>query len=140
VIRGFLRTLLQLPIRFRRWIWLIYVLSWTTALLVPNPAHAGDNENLRLWLFLFAKAVHVSAYAMLAILTGWLRPTGLLRWLLLGFLILHAAGTEYLQYVMDVGRTGCWSDVWLNLMSIGIGIGVSWKWWTADTSAKPRSQ
>ena len=57
-----------------RWpIWVVYQLAWTVALLVPlAPSLHGDTQNLFIE-FLFAKIVHISAYAVLAALTGWLR-------------------------------------------------------------------
>src|SRR5438552_12057277 len=51
-----------------RWlIWAGYVVAWTVSLLVPKPIHAGDDAVLAWWLFIFAKTVHVTAYALFAI-------------------------------------------------------------------------
>ena len=136
-MRQFFFAVLYLPLRWRFLIWLCYVLCWTTALLVPQPVSAGGDEAKGMRLFLFAKTVHISAFAVLAILSGWLGANRRLRWYLLAFLILHAGGTEYLQYIMDVGRIGCWRDVWLNLIGITLGIAVSWKWWWSEHGVQP---
>jgi len=60
-----------------RWlIWLAYVGAWTGALLAPVPegdwGTVGSGEEVIDLKYLFGKAVHVSAYAVLAGLTGWL--------------------------------------------------------------------
>ncbi len=56
-----------------------------------------------------AKFLHVSAYAFLTLYLSWL-PLRRGRWLLLAFLSLHAAGTEFVQQFVP-GRHGMVSDV-----------------------------
>lgn len=113
-----------------RWtVWLVCVAAWTVALLVPIPEKPpGLPTNLLLKLIL-AKTLHVSAYAFLAVLSGWLQAPGRFRWLLLGFLTLHAAATEILQWLMAVGRTGSVQDVALDLVGLALGVALSWRWW-----------
>jgi VanZ family protein len=127
-------ALAGMPARWRWAIWAFYALAWTVALEVRHPdlhfIQGGPHEKVhKELLFLFAKTVHVAAYAVFAILTGWLRPGSPLRWFLLGLLVLHAAGTEYLQNLLPFDRTGSVRDVGLDLVGIGLGITVSWKWW-----------
>lgn len=112
-----------------RWlVWTLYVLSWSAALLVPPVIDPGDDQVLRLGLKLFSKFVHVCAYAVLALLTLWLPLRKTYRWLMAGLLIPHALATEFLQYVMALGRTGSWRDFALNLAGIAVGIYVAWRW------------
>jgi glucan phosphoethanolaminetransferase (alkaline phosphatase superfamily) len=122
-------ALLTLPARWRWLIWTCYVLSWTTALLMPSFAQQNLHLTFGESTFLIAKTVHVTAYAVLAVLTGWLGTRGRLRWGMFAFLLVHAAGTECLQYAMNLGREGSPRDVLLNLVGIGLGMAVSWKWW-----------
>jgi hypothetical protein len=116
--------------RTQRWLlWIGYVVAWTTALLVPNPFKSGNAPDVQTGLTIFAKVVHVSAYAALAMLTGWLGVRGKGRWWLLAFLIAHAFGTEWLQHLMGLGRTGSWRDVALDHLGIAIGLVLSWGLW-----------
>jgi VanZ family protein len=123
---------LSRPIRWL--IWSTYAVAWTTALLVPlpeMPPATGLHQPLP--RFLFAKTVHVSAYALFTILSAWLRTSH--RWLLLAFLVAHAAGTEILQAILPTGRTGCIEDVGIDLIGITIGVMLSWRWWRAPATS-----
>jgi VanZ family protein len=119
------------PARKYRWIiWGLYVAAWTTALLVPLPGGSGwkvHNVSLK---FLFAKTLHVSAYALWAMLSAWLLVPRRWRLLLLVLMVVHAAATEFLQTFVP-GRTGNLRDVGLDLIGIGIGCLLTWKWWRA---------
>src|SRR5260370_27130791 len=79
-----------------RWlVWVVYVASWTTALLMPVPAGDWTVEGVEIDLrYLFAKCVHISAYAVLAGLSGWLPVPYRHRWLLPFFFMAHGTGTE----------------------------------------------
>ena len=115
-----------------RWpIWAIYVLAWTVALLVPVPAsaHAETQYLVIDRKFVFAKVVHVSAYAVLAGLTGWLRAPMRWRFLLMFFLMVHATVTEMLQDLTDLGRTGALVDVAFDHFGIALGMAATWHWW-----------
>lgn len=111
-------------------IWLIYFVAWSTALLLPVPVKPGEGLRDPDLLFLFSKSLHVLAYAFFAGLTGWLRPAGRQRWLLIGLLAAHGAATEFLQwYFPELGRYGCVRDVLLDWLGIALGVAVTWNWW-----------
>jgi len=112
-----------------RWtVWLLFAAAWTTALLMPVPVKPDTGLGSPAVLYGFSKAVHLSAYALFAILTAWLPVRGTARWLLLAFLPVHAAGTEFLQWLLPMGRTGCVVDVGLDVLGIGMGMGLNWMW------------
>jgi VanZ family protein len=114
-----------------RWlIWWLYVAAWSTALLVPMPAGSEWKINDINVKFLFAKTVHVSAYAVWAILSAWLLVPRHLRWFLLAGMALHAPATEFLQTFVP-GRTGNLRDVALDLIGICLGCLLSWRLWRA---------
>ena len=117
-----------------RWpIWAIYVLAWTVALLVPlAPSVHADTQHLIIdRKFVFAKAVHISAYAVLAGLTGWLRAPLRWRFLLMFFIMAHATISEMLQDVTNLGRTGALIDVAFDHLGIALGMAATWSWWSA---------
>jgi hypothetical protein len=128
------------PHRWRWRLWLVYVLAWTTALLVPVPdtGHwsVGDVEfDLK---FVVGKALHVSAFALMAVLTGWLQVPVRWRFLLMFGLMAHGTVTEMLQYTIEfINRTGLLTDVALDDFGIAIGTLLSWKWWTAPDQVAP---
>jgi hypothetical protein len=118
-----------------RWlIWLAYVTAWTCALLAPVPegdwGSVGSGEESIDLKYLFGKAVHVSAYAVLAGLAGWLRVPYRRRWLLLFFVMAHGTVTELLQLHSTTHRTGCLEDVGLDHLGVALGLLVTWKWWS----------
>jgi VanZ family protein len=111
-----------------RWlIWLLYMGAWSVALLTPIPpgvrVQVGDYD----WTFSFAKTLHVTAYAVLAVLSGWLAIPCRYRWLMALFLAAHAATTEFFQQFVDRGSSV--RDVCLDLIGIALGCLVTWKWW-----------
>src|SRR5712691_28264 len=87
----------ELPLGLRWDLWLNFVAAWTLALLIENPDQAGDNDSLRTGLQIFSKAVHISAYATFAILSGWLRVPGRRRLFLLAAMSFHGCATEFFQ-------------------------------------------
>ena len=112
-------------------VWSVYAILWTAALVSPytGPEHFGAGAvlfNLSL-KFLIAKSLHLSAYAVWTILTGWLRPLLPWRFFLLFLLMSHAVGTEIIQQY--VGRNGILEDAALDQLGILIGLAVSWRWW-----------
>jgi VanZ family protein len=118
-----------------RWLlWLIFIVLWTAALLEPIPEGPWDLEPVTLFgvelKLLIAKAVHVSTYAALAVLTGWLRVPGRLRWLPLFFITVHGTLTELLQLLTPT-RTGMLTDVGFDNVGVALGLLLSWKWWSA---------
>src|SRR5579871_3855389 len=76
--------------------WCLCVFLWTVALLTLFPVHMGQAVVPSTLHFPGAKLLHISAYAFLTVYLKWL-PLGRGRWLLLAFLSLHAAGTEFCQ-------------------------------------------
>ncbi len=122
--------------KLRGLIWSIYTATWTTALLTPQPVRVADavlgNEHAGY----AAKTLHVSAYAVLTILTGWLNAP--LRWrgLLVVFLSAHALGTEFFQAYVPT-RYPSWADVGWDHLGIVLGLILSWAWWTASGGRQP---
>jgi hypothetical protein len=139
-----------------RWlIWLIYVVVWTWALLLPEPGEfarflllgrgeviPGPSLEVRQHLlefmqsFLFSKGLHVTAYALLAVLSACLRVRGRARWLLVAFMSLHAMATEFLQG-FEPSRHPSWRDVGLDHLGFLLGMGLTWRSWLLPTDAVP---
>jgi hypothetical protein len=119
-------------LRYRRVIWFVYLGLWSVALLVPIPQ--GISEQLHVQVgsfdlrFLVAKTIHVTAYAGLAILSGWLRVPCRYRWLLILFMAAHGALTEFIQKYVERGSSV--RDVVLDLIGVTLGCLLTWKWWT----------
>jgi len=112
----------------RRVVWLVYLLLWTAALVTPQPVHASQATLPEMARFPVAKSLHVAAYALLCVLTGWQRFPVRWRPLLLLALATHAAITEYIQqYVPE--RSGTLSDVLLNHLGLYLGVLLAWRWW-----------
>lgn len=117
--------------RTGRWLlWSSYVTLWTFMLLLPKAAvrnlpYADAEQSVR---FLVAKSVHVSAYAIMTILCGWLVVEARFRFLLMFLVMAHATLTEILQQYIE-GRTGNLPDVAFNDLGILIGFILSWNWW-----------
>jgi VanZ family protein len=111
---------------------LAYTIAWTTALVVPvpNAEELPFGEELFTHRVLFAKSVHVSAYALFAILVGWLQWPQCWRPLLMCGLMLHGAGSEWIQENLTSTRSGSLSDVLFDHLGILVGLCISWKWWT----------
>jgi VanZ family protein len=119
-----------------RWpIWTVYVIAWTYALLSPLPETSHWKiPDLELDLeYLFSKSVHISAYAVLAVLTAWLRAPVRYRFLLMFFVMVHPTITELLQYAIEyLGRTGALLDVGFDHLGIALGVFLAWKWWVEE--------
>ena len=113
-----------------RWLlWGAYAGLWSSALLTTAPIKARDAvlpPSLHFWA---SKGLHVTAYAVFALLTAWLDVRRPWRWGLLGVVSLHALGTEYFQQF--VGRTSSWRDVALDHFGIVLGVALSWRRWRA---------
>jgi len=114
-----------------RWLaWGLYVLLLTTALVLPAaavgnwPGQLSQDQKK-----IIAKTGHVCAYALMTILSGWLRLPVRFRLLLLFFLMAHAAATEWIQLNVS-HRSGTVQDVVLDHLGIAAGLIVSWKWWS----------
>ena len=110
-------------------LWGGFAVLWTAALLTTFPVEARDAVLPEQYGFSAGKALHVAAYAVFAVLTGRLDVPSPWRWALLGFLSLHAAGTECLQRLVD--RTPSWADVGLDHLGIALGVALTWRRWLA---------
>ena len=110
--------------------WLVYLAIWTTLLLIPiHRETLASLPWLVEWKFTFAKALHVIAYAVLAMLSGWVRVPCRFRWVLLFLIMVHATVTELLQLRTET-RTGSLYDVGLDHLGIMLGLLLTWKWWS----------
>jgi len=118
---------------WRGLVWSVYFAVWTYGLLMPMPPGSSAGWT---WLapfkFGLAKPLHVVAYAGLAGLSGWLRAPCRFRWIVLFIIMAHATVTELLQLQVE-GRTGTLQDVGLDHLGIGLGLLITWKWWSDPT-------
>jgi hypothetical protein len=119
-----------------RWlIWAAVVIVWTLGLEfpVPKPEHIPAGEFIIERKYIIGKTLHVSAYALLAILSAWVPTPPRYRWLMMFFLMVHAWGSEMLQEALNpwFHRGGSLSDVGFDVVGIVLGLAVSWKWWIA---------
>jgi VanZ family protein len=118
-----------------RWlVWGVYVLLFTTALVLPAGAvNQWGGSISPSNKYLIAKAGHFCAYALMTILTGWLGVPIRFRLVLLFFLMAHAGVSEWIQLHFS-NRTGMVDDVVLDHLGIAAGLIVSWKWWSKKAS------
>lgn len=107
--------------------WCLCVALWTSALLTTYPVHVGEAVASPTLYFPAAKCLHISAYAFLTVYLTWM-PLGRWRWLLLAFLSLHAAGTEFGQLFVPE-RFGQISDVLIDHLGLALGVALTWKHW-----------
>jgi hypothetical protein len=119
-----------------RWtVWAAVVIVWTLGLEfpVPTPEHIPAGDFIISKKFIIGKTLHVSVYALLAILSAWVPISPRYRWLMMFFLMVHAWGSEMLQELLSpwCHRGGSLSDVGIDVVGIALGLAVSWKWWTA---------
>ena len=118
----------DLPQRWRWLFWGIFLVTWTTALLTTEPVHVARAVLAPHFVVPTSKLLHVASYSLFAILSGWLFLPGRWRWLLLIFMSIHAAGTEFFQqYVPERGPS--LRDVGIDHVGIAIGLIISCKWW-----------
>jgi VanZ family protein len=101
-------------------VFLLFLVAWTCALWSPVPHESARDTLGSDWhVFLFAKGLHVSAYAFLTILGGTIRKFGT-RWpWVLPALVAHGALIELIQPY--VGRFGSLRDVGLDTLGVAIG-------------------
>lgn len=124
--------------RLRWFVWFVFGAAWTVALLVPHPlrVEAAIQEKVPVDIFFFSKAVHVAAYAVLTLLSGWLQLARPWRWGLLLFISLHAIATEYSQHFVPT-RTPSWGDVGLDHAGAILGFLLTYKWWVGRSKPAP---
>src|SRR5690242_11957762 len=126
-----LRTTSSFGPRLRTFIWSVFVVAWTTALLTPQPAVMADTLLGEDNAGYASKILHVSAYAVMTILSGWLRVRSPGRQVLLAFLSFHALGTEFFQQFVPY-RYPSWTDVGWDHIGLLWGIILSWRWWVEE--------
>jgi VanZ family protein len=118
------------PWGWRGVVWLVYFAAWTYALVTPIPPDPSAGlKVLASYKLLIAKTLHVVAYAVLAGLSGWLRVPCRFRWILLFVIMAHAPATELIQLQVE-GRSGELLDVGWDHLGIGLGLLLTWKWWS----------
>jgi hypothetical protein len=97
---------------------------WTWKLLEPNPVPVAIDDALSFSAvakFVVAKCLHAGAYATLAGLV-WVWVPARWRWAAVAALLLHGVGTELAQHLMNVGRTGTWTDVLIDWAGTAAGL------------------
>jgi hypothetical protein len=107
--------------------WLVFLATWTLALLTPQPAQLADTVLTEGTANVSAKALHVCTYAVLAFWSGRLGLSGHSRWLPLGVLSAHALATEFLQGYIPL-RGPSWVDVGLDHVGIILGFIFAFPW------------
>jgi VanZ family protein len=100
---------------------------WTFALVTPYPVEVEHAALPAEAGYPTAKLLHITAYALLTILTVFLPLRGGYRWLPVLVLSLHGFGTEYWQTFVPL-RTGCWADVGIDHVGILLGLLFTLKW------------
>jgi len=108
--------------------WCLCVALWTVALLSIFPVRVGQAVTPSALHFPAAKCLHISVYAFLIVYLKWLPLGRCWRWLLLAFLSLHAAGTEFGQQFV-AGRHPSFHDVLLDPFGLMLGMALTWKRW-----------
>ncbi len=116
-----------------RWrVWGAFLALWTALLVMPSPAFdkVPGVDLLQSYRYMAAKGAHVTGYALLAILSGWLQVSMRMRWLMMFVIMGHACLTEMIQYhIPALHRTGDLNDVAFDHVGVAIGLALSWNWW-----------
>jgi hypothetical protein len=111
-------------------LWVGLFIAWTVLLLVPVPSEAvrvvGGPKNS----FWVSKILHVSVYAIFALLVTWLPVARRWRFLLIVLLIIHGGATEYLQQFVHRGSS--WRDFGLDSLGVSLGFLLGWRRWRGD--------
>ena len=120
-----------------RWtLWITLITVWTIALEIPVPttSHLPGGQVIATNRYLVAKALHVIVYAGMTLSAGWLRIPVRYRWLMMFFLMVHAALSELLQLALEswCHRGGSLADVGYDQLGIAIGAALGWKWWMQE--------
>jgi len=129
-MNGISKTGPETPARWRWLLWAVFVTGWTAALLTTEPVHVAQAVHTPPVIFPTDKLLHVSAYALLAVLSGWLIVPARWRWILLIFMCFHAFGTEFFQQFVPERGPSLW-DVGIDHVGIAIGLTISCRWWLA---------
>jgi VanZ family protein len=109
------------------WLFLVSVVAWTIALVMPIPGKSSEVLGGDRNKFLFAKILHALAYTYLTVLAGMIHRTPRQGWLLLAGLSAHAFLTEFLQ--LFVNRGASWRDVGIDHIGVALGLIISHRLW-----------
>jgi VanZ family protein len=117
--------------------WVLLLVSWTFALLVPVPEEAVRTLGGSGSAFTFGKILHVAGYAVLAIgIALQHAPRAIRMWLIAG-LVAHTGLGELVQGL--VGRHPAIRDVALDLGGVLLGVMLTRRWWRAPVAPPPES-
>ena len=109
--------------------------------LADQRAHVWRyGRNAKLDALILSKGADLSIYAVWAFVTGWLRPRLKARIFLLIFLMAHAVGTEWCQWLTreTMGRHGSLRDAALDQIGIVVGVIAGYRYWTASETPQAR--
>jgi VanZ family protein len=109
-------------------LWAAFVVLWTSALLIPRPHELVPSEAVLEYSFSIAKTLHVTAYALFAVLSAALPVSSRRRWLLIVFMSAHAFLTEFGQLFVEA-RHPSLRDVGIDHLGMMLGMACSWTWW-----------
>ena len=115
-----------------RWlVWGAFTLVWTTLLVLPGSTFTriGLDERPEIRLTV-AKSLHILAYAIFTVLTGWVARSGPLSTVSALLFMAHATATELAQLYLVENRSGTLGDVALDQIGILLGLCVAWRWWS----------
>jgi|GEM_PF-3126028 len=121
-----------------------FLIAWTVVLLLPVPTQSAEKVlGSPFSVFIFGKALHITAYAFLAVLGGTVALFGR-KWIwVLPGLAAHGGLTEILQSF--TGRTSRIEDVGLDTIGVALGAGIvlAWRWFrrpaAVEENASPGS-
>ena len=101
-------------------LFVVALTAWTIALLSPVPQESARRVlGSAFWVFVFGKGLHISVYALLAVVGATLPLRGRTPgWVLVG-LVAHGGVTEFFQQF--VGRTASVRDVGLDALGVALG-------------------
>jgi VanZ family protein len=138
-MKALIQKFRDILIKLRWVIWSGYAVAWSLALLTPQPIHMRDAVLSERPATYSSKILHIFAYLVFTVLSGWLRLPVPHRWFLLAFLSLHAVATEFLQQFVPL-RTPSVQDVAFDHLGIFLGLLVTWKWWAGMSAERPASE
>jgi VanZ family protein len=106
-----------------------FLIAWTVVLLLPVPTQSAEKVlGSPFSVFIFGKALHITAYAFLTVLGGTVGLFGR-KWVwVLPGLVAHGGLTEILQSF--TGRTSRIEDVGLDTIGVALGAAIvlAWRW------------
>jgi len=126
---------------FQNWIrgasvlvWICLLAAWTALLLIPVPSEAVSAVGGAQASFWVSKFLHVSVYAVFALLIAWLPLARRWRIVLIVLLVMHGGTTEIAQQFVHRGSS--WLDFGRDSLGIALGILLGWRRWRGNALAK----